>query len=250
MMKYSQKILLAILLLFVFSCEDSNESADIVSSGSGGSLARFSIVGNQLYLVNNQNLITYDISDPTVLKEADNTDVGFGIETIFPFRNNLFIGSESAMYIYDITEPLQPVRLSTYPHITNCDPVVVQGNYAYSTLRGSANCRFGGQDRVEIVDVTNLLDPVQISIYRDVISPYGLGIKDQVLYVCQGNFGLNLINVENPASPFSFETVDVDALDVIVNQNSLILTGDQGIFQYDISKPDSLVLLSQIEVGL
>lgn len=252
-MEKLRQVLLAILVVFAFGCEDSNDSASVLpgGSGNGGSLARFSIVGDQLYVVNNRNLITFDISDPKVIQETDNTDVGFGIETIFPFGQNLFIGSESAMYIYDISEPQTPQLVSTYPHITNCDPVVVQGNYAYSSLRGSANCRFGGQDRVEIVDVSDLFNPTQISIFQDVITPYGLGIKGDVLYLCQGEFGLHMINVANPAAPFSISTMEnINSFDVIVENNRLILTGADGIFQYDISDPGNLVLLSKIELGL
>lgn len=244
------KIVLMVSIVFTISCDESNDSAALVSSGSGGSLARFAIVDNQLYVVNNQDLITFDISEPGVLKESNLSDVGFGIETIFPLGNNLFIGSESAMFIYDISDPLTPSLISTYPHITNCDPIVVQGDFAYSTLRGSANCRFGGQDRVEIVNIEDLFNPVQVSIFTNVITPYGLGIKDNVLYVCQADFGLKLIDVENPEAPFELQTEDVFALDVIVSGNRLILTGQDGVFQYDISDPQNLVLLSKIEVGV
>lgn len=251
MKKYINIILLTVLSILYFGCDDSNDaSAPIETSGQGGSLARFTIVDNQLYVVNDEELITFDISDPSKVEKASQQNIGFGIETIFPFRDNLFIGSESAMYIYDITDPLTPEQVSIYPHITNCDPVVVQGNFAYSTLRGSANCRFGGQDRVEIVNIEDLFNPVQVSIFQDVITPYGLGIKDNILYVCQGDFGLKLIDVEDPERPESLFTLDVSSTDVIVDGGRLILTGSEGIYQYDISVPDTRRLLSKIDIGL
>ena len=41
------------------------------------------------------------------------------------------------MFIYDNTNPQAPYFLSRFQHAEACDPVFVEGDYAYVTLRES-----------------------------------------------------------------------------------------------------------------
>ncbi|HET8828856.1 MAG TPA: hypothetical protein VFM79_05925, partial [Pelobium sp.] len=103
--------------------------------GTGGSTARFTLQNSSLYTVDQSQLKVFDLEDaekPVFIKDIA---IGFGIETIFPYQDKLFIGSTTGMHIYDASNPLSPTKLSTYSHVTSCDPVIVEGNYAYVTLR-------------------------------------------------------------------------------------------------------------------
>ena len=80
---------LGIFFLSLISCSgnDSSVLPGVDSGGvigTGGSLARFTIVQNNLYAVDNTTLTTIDITNPTQMILEDQQDVGFGIETIFP----------------------------------------------------------------------------------------------------------------------------------------------------------------------
>ena len=111
------------------------------SSGQGGSMARFTLMNDYLYTVGMNNLSLFDVktaSNPTFLKAIP---LGWGVETIFPYENKLFIGTNRGMHIFSATDPANPVQLSTYSHIFACDPVVVQGKYAYVTLRTGNMCK-------------------------------------------------------------------------------------------------------------
>ncbi|MEA3317759.1 MAG: hypothetical protein U9R54_07360, partial [Bacteroidota bacterium] len=103
----------------------SSYSGREISFGVGGSMARFTIYQNYLYTIDNAMLNIIDISDYSNLINTSTCYLGWGIETIFPHGDNLFIGSQSGMLIYDVSNPITPVKLSQYSHITNCDPVVV-----------------------------------------------------------------------------------------------------------------------------
>jgi len=230
-------------LLFTGCANDSESISPLVSNGEGGSLARFTIGGNFLYVVTHSTLHVFDISDPNNISKENESYVGFRVETIFPYNNKLFIGSEDAMYIYDISEPSKPQQLSIYNHITACDPVVVQGNFAYVSLRGNTDCQTGTEDLIEKVNVSDPTQPSLVISTNDVLSPYGLGVKDQILYVCQGKNGLRMFNI-NDLSVYS--DIDMDAYDVIVDDDYLILTGRGGISQFDISDAKNPILLSQI----
>jgi hypothetical protein len=71
------------------------------SPGIGGSTARFTIAGNALYIVDQSNLHVYDISTASNPSKVSDKNIGWSIETIFPYQNHLFIGSSSGVYIYD-----------------------------------------------------------------------------------------------------------------------------------------------------
>src|ERR1044072_4880216 len=131
-----KKLLLIILVpVAIITATQCNKSTNAsTTGGSGGSTARFAISGNYLYTVDNANLKVFDIStanDP-VLKNT--VPVGFEIETIYPFKDKLFIGSTSAVHIFSINNPEQPQKLSTAisPEvIRRCDPVVAKDTVAY-----------------------------------------------------------------------------------------------------------------------
>jgi hypothetical protein len=78
------------------------------SAGIGGSMARFTITEDILYTVGSYNLKVFDITVLADPVKGNTVDIGWNIETIFPFGNNLFIGSQNGMYVYDISEPSLP----------------------------------------------------------------------------------------------------------------------------------------------
>ena len=99
-------------------------------------MARFTIVDDYLYTIDSWTLKSYDISDQLNPVYKEDVNLGWGIETIFPYNGNLFIGAQSGMHIYNLDNKESPEWVSTYEHMTSCDPVVVQGDYAFVTLRG------------------------------------------------------------------------------------------------------------------
>nr|MBP6663777.1 hypothetical protein [Chitinophagales bacterium] len=113
-----------ISVLFFASCSKESVTNNPNNSGEGGSMARFVIVDNYLYSVDNTTLHIYNISQANQPVLAANLDIGMGIETIFSFKNYLFIGSTSGMFIYDISNPTNPINGINFQHATACDPVV------------------------------------------------------------------------------------------------------------------------------
>jgi hypothetical protein len=225
---------------------DASTSSSESGGGVGGSLARFAINGNYLYAVDHTDLITFDI-------ETDDTDqlsqssVGWAIETIFPYNDNLFIGSERAMYIYELQNPANPQQLSVYWHATACDPIVVEGDYAFVTLRESERCPMG-ENRLEVVNVSDLSTPYMVNFY-EMKNPHGLGIDDGNLFVSEGEFGLKIMDASKPLDIKLLRHIeDIKSYDVIPYNDVLMVTGDEGIIQYDYSDINDLKKLSTIPV--
>jgi hypothetical protein len=231
--------LILCFILFDVGCGksvDSSSSAGGVvnSTGIGGSLARFTIAFNHLYMVDHTRLKVYDITDPTNPLLKKTIFLTNGIETIFPYQDKLFIGSTTGMFIYSISTPSNPVFLSNASHVRSCDPVIASGNFSYVTLRGGTPCG-PAQDVLNVYNVTNLTAPVLTSSLA-LPTPYGLGIQDNTVYVCLEKNGLSVVDVSNPSVPTEKKRIkDADWFyDVIPVNNLLICYTNKGIALYDI----------------
>ena len=217
--------------------------------GFGGSTARFTISHNTLYIVDNTNLHIYDISNNSNPTKVADKNIGWSIETIFPYKNSLFIGSSSGVYIYDISNPVSPTQTSIYNHITACDPVCVDDEYAYFTLSNDAPCHMG-VNQLEVVDITNLASPT-LKITVPMTNPKGLGIDNHKLFVCDGNDGLKVYDASDVMqiqNKMIAHFANINSFDVIPFNNDLIMVGSDGLYQYDYSNVQNISLLSRIPV--
>jgi len=224
------------------------------TTGTGGSMARFTIVDNVLYTIVNSAVIKpFDITvcaDPIA---HENVQVGWNIETLFPFGDYLFIGSETGMFIYDISAPLVPTYVSQFDHARACDPVVVYGDYAYVTLRSNGAC-WGTDNQLDVINISDIENPKLVKTYQ-MEQPYGLGINgpEDVLFICDGDAGLKVYNVadklaidENQISHFP----GINAFDVIPLNNVLLMIGSDGLYQYDYSDLNNIREMSVIPVAI
>ena len=223
------------------------EAADAGGTGQGGSLARFKIVGDHLYAVDSHYINVFNITDLQNPVEGEDVFAGFDIETIFNRGEHLFLGSMRGMYIYDISSPGSPQFVSEFQHGTACDPVVVDGDYAYVTLRGGSFCG-ATESGLYIVDISTIENP-ELVVQYPLDEPYGLGIKDEKLFVCDGSSGLK---VYDKTDIMNLETLNVFenivTFDVIPQENQLLLVGDDILTQYSY-QDDGLELISSFSLN-
>lgn len=246
-----------LLLLAFFSVRCAEDSADISAdngTGVAGSLARFAIKGNYLYTVDFTSLRYYDISAPAtpVFKKEIRLDAG--VETIFPLEDWLFLGTQWGMIIYRIAEDNgEPTYVSTYTHVRSCDPVVANSEYAYVTLRANGcNAATGNfaDDRLEIISLTDIQNPQIIAEY-DLEEPWGMGLDDNWLFVCDGQFGLKMYDVTDPQNIQLVQHINnINARDAIALGGLLLVIGPDSVYQYDYSQPGTLVFVSQLPFGV
>jgi hypothetical protein len=217
--------------------------------GVGGSLARFTINGNHLYLIDGGDLQVVDVTTETHPEEKNRAYLSWDIETIFPYKSNLFIGSSTGMYIMDVAAPESPALVSTFMHARSCDPVVVNDEYAYVTLRSGTACQ-GFSNQLEVIDIKNLQSPQLVKTYP-MTNPHGLGIDDNTLFICDGNDGLKAFDVTDVTKidqNLIAHYKEINAVDVIPFNDILMMIGEDGIFQFDYSNPKDIRLVSKIEV--
>lgn len=233
----------------IFLSQSSSDASSASAVGQGGSMSKFASLGNFLYIVNNSELIPVEISNPA--KPITNPKLKLtseNVETLFPYKKYLYMGTSNGILIYN-TEGSEnsPRYISTISHVFGCDPVIVSDDVAFSTIRGGTSCR---NVSVNELNLYNVFNPSNSYFLRSfgMEEPYGLGIKDDLLFICQGFKGLFVYDYDKSTNNISLRHSypDIHAFDVIVNGNTLIITADNGLFQFDISNKDNLVYQSKL----
>ncbi|WP_394990058.1 LVIVD repeat-containing protein [Emticicia sp.] len=225
----------------------SGSNSGATATGAGGSMARFTIYEDYLYTVSQSDLLLFNIKILNKPTQQLKINLGWGIETIFPYKDKLFIGSNTGMYIYDNKNPEKPERLSIFQHARACDPVIVHNDIAYVTLR-SGWCGTA-PNRLDVVNVANLSSPRLIKSY-DMKNPAGLGIDFPNLFICEGKYGLKSFDATSATNIMLQQHIEkIDAYDIITLEGKhLLMVGKDGLYQYDASNPKNLKLLSVIPV--
>ena len=236
------KLIFAMSLLFAAAC--SKDSTSLEATGKSGSITRFAVHNGYMYALNPNEVLTYSLqdADQPVLVSRITTD--YGLETIIIYDNTIYLGSSSALYILDITNPSTPVILSKTNRETlfigGCDPVVVKDNYAYSTIKIIENIcgNVSSQSALLVYDVSNKTAPVGKGTYTLGI-PNGLGYRGNYLFVCdEGTDRLEVFDISNPLSlqQLSVNALDItDPYDLIVDGQKMIVSTKTDFQIYDIS---------------
>ncbi|MCF6364949.1 MAG: hypothetical protein L3J35_01990 [Bacteroidales bacterium] len=234
--------------------QTANSSSNYSGGGQGigiaGSMARFSIYEDNMYLLNETILNVYDISNlrmPTYVTELNTTTIA---ETLFLYNGKLFMGTQTGMRVYDLSNPDAPVFVSEFSHIQSCDPVVVDSNYAYVTLR-SGNACGSFTNQLDVVDISVITSPELVKSY-ELTNPHGLGIQsDKTLFVCDGEAGLKVYDASDPLridENILFHFPEMDAFDVIPLGNLIMMISEDGLYQYNF-EGGVMTQLSFIPIG-
>jgi len=242
---------------YFYTMEDKSGGFMVNSGGGGtntkpnmgGSMARFTMKDDYLYVVDQTRLVSYNLSNPESPTKGSSIETNNQIETIFTDGTNLFLGSPTGVFIYNTYNPASPTFVSKFQHLRNCDPVVVDGKYAYVTLRTGTNCG-GNQNELDVLDVSNITQPYQIANYG-MTNPQGLGVDGDILFLCDGSAGLKVFDINDKthiADHLLSQVLNLTTYDVIPYDHQLILSAENGIYQYDYTDPSNLELLSKITV--
>lgn len=236
----------------IFMLASSTAQSSSVKStspiGAGGSMARFTIMNDRLYTVGYSDLDVFNIAEAKNPTHTSKVNVGWNIETIYPFKNKLFIGSTSGMFIYNVNNPDAPAAAGKFEHVASCDPVIADDNYAYVTLRSGTVCQ-GFTNQLEIVKLNNITDPKLLKTYQ-MTNPHGLSKDGDLLFICDGADGLKLYNAADVMNLQKINEVkDIDTYDIItINKVALVVARD-GLYQYSYADPTNITLLSKITIA-
>ena len=217
------------------------------STGINGSMSRFSIYNDHLYSVINNYLNVFDLKGNKPVKSGADFYIGRNVETIFSYKDNMFMGTPTGLLIYSVKDPLKPVFQSSLSHVYGCDPVVVENDLAYVTVHSGNLC---GQSSNElfIVDVSNIKSPKQLVSYT-MTNPKGLGIDNGKLFLCDD--GLKIYKVTDPQTIMSNQLAHYSGMngyDVIPQNNILLMIASDGLYQYNYSDLNNIRQISKIPI--
>jgi hypothetical protein len=226
-----------------------NKNSPSSSIGHGGSMARFALTGNYLYTVGDQDLTSFNITNSNNPLFSNKTEVDWHVETIYPFKDKLFIGSNNGMYIYDInSSPGNPVKVGEFTHARSCDPVVADDNYAYVTLHSGSTC-LGYNNELDIVKLNDLTNADLVKVYN-LTSPLGLSKDGNLLFICDGTDGLKIYNASNILNlQLLKQFPGLETYDVIAWNKIALLVAKDGLYQYDYSNVNNIHLVSKINIA-
>jgi hypothetical protein len=217
------------------------------SVGKAGSLARFAVYDNYLYTLSPHTLTVFDIESKFEPLTVGTVNANENLETIFPYKDRLFLGTREGLNIYSLKVPRSPQFIGKFGHIVSCDPVVVEDDIAYVTLRRGGRCQRGANE-LQILYVGQPEKP-QLLARHPFSNPGGLGIDKKRLYLMDGVWGLKILDVRNPYVIKEIGSYPMlGGYDVIPNGNLLIAVSGQGIFFFDSSNLP-LIKLSQIDIA-
>jgi hypothetical protein len=154
------------------------------------------------------------------------------------------------MHMLSVANGQQPDYLSSYDHIVACDPVVAQDTLAFVTLRSGTGCQ-RGVDQLDVIDIRNVKSPALLHSYR-LSNPHGMAIKGNTLFVCEGNYGLKVYEIQAGGQLKLIHNYSgIKSLDAIIGKNNiLIVMAPDAVQQYEYSDLKDLKLLSSIQKEL
>jgi hypothetical protein len=216
-------------------------------NGQAGSLSRFAVLNDYLYIANRFTITTVNIINP-LQPEVKRIVSAFGeAETIYPFNDVLLIGGPTGMRIFSVANPEQPTYTGGVSHWRGCDPVVAENNKAYVTIRGGSPCG-GNFNQLDVIDITDIRNPKLEKSYP-MQNPYGLSIYNGILGICDGDAGFKLFDASQSINVKQLSVTNTTkAFDVILNDKTAMLIAQDGLYQYNIDNRLSPVLISKIPI--
>ena len=128
---------------------------------------------------------------------------------------------------------------------------MVADGYAYVTLRGGTTCG-STVNRLDVLELSdNYVDNTLVASYP-LNGPYGLGIDDDILFICDGNAGLKVYDVTDKTQIDNHMIAvfpGINTYDVIPVNGYLFMIGDDGFYLYDYSDLQNIRKIGEIPVN-
>ncbi len=184
--------------------------------------------GNALDLAVDRNTL-YVADGASGLKIMDVSDARFpdriaslsdsGSYALYMSDNHLFSADLNILNVFDRSDSRNLENIKTYP-ISGISDIDIIETRLYTV---SPN------DGFIITDITDIKNPFRLSAFK-LNSPSAVSVKDNFAYIADGNSGLKIINVSNPAKPVIFDSYTSEpAVDLKPAGDNLVVTGSNGL---------------------
>lgn len=170
-------------------------------------------------------------------KSLDESKYGKRLESIFvkdslpscglALRGNyLYTCGDRHFTIYDISEPLKPVMITSVNGLsTSCRQICVYKDLACITAR---------TDGLYIFDIKDPSKPKLLSHYDTMELATGIVCDNDIAYVCQRQYGTEFIDISNPSHPKHLGFVISGEAQSVDTANGILYAGDWGTRKFSI----------------
>lgn len=225
----------------------ASSSTSQSATGTAGSEAVMTVVGDYLYAIPEEHTVGVvhiaDSTNPAIVQTAAG---GYDLETMFPVRGNLLVGSKEGVFIYSISNPAQPSEVGEFKHGTACDPVIANSSEAFVTLRSGTYCG-GSANELDVLSAQDLSNTNLIASYP-MTAPTGLCLDGSLLFVCDSTV-VKVFDASDPADLKLLSSVPVNSpADVIAGNHVLLVVASDGLYQFDYTDPGRITELSYLAV--
>lgn len=204
--------------------------------GVGGSMARFALYEDFLYIVNQTSLMTFKLKSSSEATLLNTNYLGWMVKTIYIADKHLFLGTQNGLIVQSLEVPERPSQKGSFTHMTSCDPVVIKGDLAFVTLKGGTTCRGGTLNQLDVIKMSDGYSKFNLLKSYPMYGPQGIGIDGDLLFICDGDAGLKIYNAVDPLTITEHPVASfpsINAFDVIPMNNYLFLIGEDGFLLYD-----------------
>jgi len=220
-------------------------TAMIGGSQKSGMNQRLVKKNDHLYALGEDRIEVYNI--PGIPTFAGSSTKERGDISIQATNDYLWLGSFTKITSYTLANPDYPINTSWWLDHALCSPMVVDGNRVYKSLYTGSPCN-DGLDQLHITDISDIHFPA-VEATHDLHNPQGLALDQNLLFVGEGSGGLKVYDRTDDLNLLDHlldHVTSIEPHDVYAEDDIATLTCEDGIYQYDYSNPENLVLLSHI----
>lgn len=202
------------------------------------------IDGNNLFIADNDDLVSYDISQPATPAEKDRQHLSAGIDSLYMYHQNLVVCRDN-FYGTDVFDVSSGAFNSSgiYWPWGSCNKVALYGDKAFVTDKPGYSCTGENPDNsVRIYNINTTATPeLAGSIYMENVS--GMVATENTLYVSNEKDGLVVVDIPGNTVKTSFPARACYQLQIAGTR--LYARTKSTLDCYDISNPQKPVLISQ-----
>jgi hypothetical protein len=205
----------------------------------GGTAEGVALSGHYAFVANGSDgLRSYDIEDPTNPVSIGHINDGNSAESVTIVGHIAYLAdANDGLRVYDISDPTNIVDIG---HTNN-------GNYAYRIVATTNTCYLGTlSGNLFVYDVSNPTNPSEIG-HTNMVVVYGMALQGNYLYAANGQRGLYILNVSDPANPIivyppspTFADTECVALQ---GNYAFVGSAESGLTVYDVSDPSNPTLI-------
>jgi hypothetical protein len=213
--------------------------------------------GDALELDSKENLIfaacgwsgmwILDFSNPKKIGTVANVITG-GLTTnvlvdntlayIYNWKEDSETDTSIGLWIIDINNPYEPIILTHYvPSVALSPPhsIAKSNNFIFITQSSSLE----SDTILEIIDVSDILNPETISVLTGSYYPHNIAVKDSVLYLATSDRGLRIIDISDIYTPYAVNVFQDSTflVGIAVKNNLAFADRIDTLFVLDISNP-------------